>query len=132
MLIAWVASIPVALHAETGTIASAGFLALGAAWIATTAVSVVLILRRRLALHRSWMIRSYALTASAITLRIYLGLGAALAIPFVGSRPAIAWLCWVSTYCSPRLSCCTATGNKRQQPDSQRDLAHSPKLKQTV
>lgn len=41
------------------------------------------------------MIRSFALTASAITLRIYLGLGTALQIPFEDSYPAIAWLCWV-------------------------------------
>ncbi len=95
VLIAWSASIPVALHAETGKVASIGFLALGALWIATTAIAVALILRRRIALHRRWMIRSYALTTAAITLRIYLGLSGVLDIPFVEAYPVIAWLCWV-------------------------------------
>ncbi|MGX5801192.1 DUF2306 domain-containing protein [Bradyrhizobium sp. Arg314] len=95
VLIAWLASIPVALHAETGTVASVGFLALGVVWVATTAVGVFLILRRRTALHRRWMIRSYALTAAAITLRIYLGLAGAMNMPFIEAYPVIAWLCWV-------------------------------------
>ena len=95
VLIAWMASIPIALHAETGTVASIGFLALGVAWVAATAVAVVFILRRRIAQHRRWMIRSYALTAAAITLRVYLGLSGALDIPFAEAYPAIAWLCWV-------------------------------------
>jgi hypothetical protein len=41
------------------------------------------------------MIRSYALTAAAITLRMYLPLSFALKIPFEIGYPAIAWLCWV-------------------------------------
>ncbi|WP_296736440.1 DUF2306 domain-containing protein [Mesorhizobium sp.] len=95
VLTAWVASIPIALHAETGKVAAIGFLALGGFWVVTTAVAVSFILRRRVAQHRRWMIRSYALTAAAITLRIYLGLSGALGISFAEAYPAIAWLCWV-------------------------------------
>lgn len=95
VLVGWAASVPIALNAQTGLAASAGFLGLGAAWFGTTAVAVWLILRGEIARHRRWMIRSYFLTASAITLRIYLGTGAALQIPFGDSYPAIAWLCWV-------------------------------------
>ncbi|MCR0985017.1 DUF2306 domain-containing protein [Roseomonas populi] len=95
VLVAWLSSIPIALHAETGAVASAGFLALGAAWIATTAVAVERAMQRDIAAHRRWMVRSYALTAAAITLRIYLGAGIALGIPLTVVYPAIAWLCWV-------------------------------------
>jgi hypothetical protein len=41
------------------------------------------------------MIRSYALTAAAITLRIYLPLSFAFHWPYSIAYPAIAWLCWI-------------------------------------
>lgn len=92
--IGWIASIPVALHAQTGLLASAGFLSLGLCWISATTIGLLTILRGRVADHRRWMIRSYALTAAAITLRIYLGTAATLHLPFNLAYPAIAWLCW--------------------------------------
>jgi uncharacterized membrane protein len=93
--VAWLSSIPLALHAYTGAFASAGFLTLGIFWIATTVAAVVAILRRKVSNHRRWMIRSYALTAAAITLRMYLGFAITLRIPMEVAYPAIAWLCWV-------------------------------------
>jgi len=45
--------------------------------------------------HRRWMIRSYALAAAAITLRIYLPLSVAFDWPFSIAYPAIVWLCWI-------------------------------------
>jgi hypothetical protein len=41
------------------------------------------------------MIRSFALTAAAITLRIYLPLVFVFHWPFSIAYPAIAWLCWI-------------------------------------
>jgi hypothetical protein len=41
------------------------------------------------------MIRSYALAAAAITLRIYLPLSFVFHVPFSTGYPAIAWLCWI-------------------------------------
>lgn len=41
------------------------------------------------------MLRSYALTSAAITLRLYLGAATAAKLPFADAYPAIAWLCWV-------------------------------------
>ena len=45
--------------------------------------------------HRRWMIRSYALTFAAVTLRIYLPLSLAFGLPFGPAYQTIAWLCWV-------------------------------------
>lgn len=95
VLLGWLASIPVGLHALTGAAASAGFLTLGGAWIAATAVAVGQVLRGDIAAHRRWMARSYALTAAAITLRIYLAIALILKLPVAIAYPAIAWLCWV-------------------------------------
>jgi hypothetical protein len=60
----WCASLGIAPHAQTGWTASAGFLALGAAWIVATGLAVRFILRGHAIRHRRWMIRSYALRNS--------------------------------------------------------------------
>ncbi len=95
VLLGWCASLWIAPHAQTGWIASAGFLALGAAWIVTTGLAVRFILRGDAIRHRRWMIRSFALTAAAITLRMYLPVIFVFHWPFSIGYPAIAWLCWV-------------------------------------
>lgn len=95
VLLGWCASLWIAPHSQTGWVASAGFLTLGAAWIVTTAFAVRAILRGDAIRHRRWMIRSYALTAAAITLRIYLPFVFVFHWPFAIGYPAIAWLCWI-------------------------------------
>jgi hypothetical protein len=55
-----------------GPIATAGFGALGVAWIITTSLGWRAAMRRRLVEHRRWMIRSWALTLAAVTLRLYM------------------------------------------------------------
>ncbi len=45
--------------------------------------------------HREWMIRSFALTFAAVTLRLYLPLAALLSIDFVDAYRALSFLCWV-------------------------------------
>jgi len=72
-----------------------GILALGAVWMVTTTLAIRFILRGDAIQHRRWMIRSYALTAAAITLRIYLPLIFVFHWPFAIGYPAIAWLCWI-------------------------------------
>jgi hypothetical protein len=70
VLLRWGASLWIAPHSQTEWVASAGFLALGAAWIVATGLAVRFIVRGDEVRHRRWMIRSYALTAAAITLRM--------------------------------------------------------------
>ena len=41
------------------------------------------------------MLRSYALTLAAVTLRVYLPLSQIYGIDFIAAYQAIAWLCWV-------------------------------------
>lgn len=81
---------------STGPVAGAGFGALGIAWMATTAIALRKVLTGRLAEHRHWMMRSFALTLSAVTLRLYLPVSTfILGIEFVLAYRAIAWLCWL-------------------------------------
>lgn len=89
------AALALAPHATTGGVAATGFALLGLAWLATTALAVIAIRQRRLAAHRDWMVRSYALTLAAVTLRIYLPASQFAGISFTIAYPVIAWLCWV-------------------------------------
>ena len=41
------------------------------------------------------MVRSFALTFAAVTLRLYLGVSGASGVPFAVAYPLIAWACWV-------------------------------------
>ncbi|MHB1326563.1 MAG: DUF2306 domain-containing protein [Gemmatimonadales bacterium] len=82
-------------YAQTGAVARIGFGLLGLLWLGFTFVALREILRRNLEAHRNWMIRSFALTLAAVTLRIYLPLGFTMGLSFEAIYPAIAWLCWV-------------------------------------
>ena len=91
----WLASLPLALHAHTGAAASAGFQTLGIAWLTCTLLGFLDARAGRIVEHRRWMIRSYALTTAAITLRLYVLGSDVLHIPLWRSYPYIAWLCWI-------------------------------------
>ncbi len=89
------AALVLATGLTTGPVAGAGFATLGLAWLATTGLAIREALARRIASHRRWMIRSFALTLSAVTLRLYLPLSGVLIIDFSTAYPAIAWACWL-------------------------------------
>jgi len=89
------AALVMAPHASTGAVAAFGFGALAVCWLGTTALAVVAIRQRRIADHRDWMLRSYALTLAAVTLRLYLPASQIAGMSFLVAYPAIAWLCWV-------------------------------------
>lgn len=91
----WLASLPLALHAHSGAAASAGFQVLGAGWVTCTLLGLINVRAGRLFEHRRWMIRSYALTTAAITLRLYIAVSDIVSIPLGQSYPYIAWLCWI-------------------------------------
>lgn len=95
IVLAWLSSLPLALPAETGAVASVGFLLLGLCWIVATLAGLRHALQRRWADHRRWMVRSFALTAAGITLRIQLGASSALGLDMDLAYPVIAWACWV-------------------------------------
>ncbi len=118
VLAGWLASIPVALHAETGPIASVGFLALGICWIVSTGLAVSCVLQGDVRRHRLWMIRSYALTAAAITLRLYLGIVIAAHISFAPAYAVIAWLCWIPNLAAVEIAFWRSTHVLRQSLDT--------------
>jgi uncharacterized membrane protein len=72
-----------------------GFGLLALAWFATTMTAYRAIRAGDRVRHSQWMVRSFALTLAAVTLRLYLPTSAALGIPFDIAYPGVAWLCWV-------------------------------------
>ncbi|WP_349039786.1 DUF2306 domain-containing protein [Agrobacterium sp. SORGH_AS 787] len=79
----------------SGLAAGAGFTALSLAWLTSTGLAVREVLAGRVVAHRRWMIRSFALTLSAITLRIYVPLADVFDVDFLTAYRTIAWACWV-------------------------------------
>lgn len=65
------ASLVMAFYANGGLTSRLAFVTLAVLWLGTTAIGWRMALRRNWAAHRDWMIRSYALTLSAITLRAW-------------------------------------------------------------
>ncbi len=94
-LLAGATGIVLALGASTGIVSTAGFGLLAIAWLYTTSMGWRLAMQRDFVAHRRWMIRSFALTFAAVTLRLYLPIAATLPFPFEDSYRAISFLCWV-------------------------------------
>ncbi|MBE0577825.1 DUF2306 domain-containing protein [Devosia sp.] len=87
--------LPLAWGATAGPIATAGFGILAILWLWTTMVAWRLAVDGRFAEHRRWMIRSIALTAAGVMLRVYLGIMLTLPVEFYEGYRVIAFLCWV-------------------------------------
>jgi uncharacterized membrane protein len=85
----------IALHAFGGPIAQSGFALLALAWLYTGFEAYRAIRHGDVATHRQWMVRNWALTLAAVTLRIYLPVGMVPGVDFEAAYRAIAWLCWV-------------------------------------
>lgn len=89
------AGLMLAITSTGGPGARWGFAMLAIAWLGTTINGYRLIRQREVTAHREWMIRSYALTLAAVTLRFYLPLALFMEWPLSVAYPVIAWLCWV-------------------------------------
>lgn len=77
-----------------GPVAGSGFavlalLSAGFTWLGWRSA-----VERRFDAHRLWRLRSYAMTAAAITLRLMIPASAWLGLDFVESYQVIAWLSW--------------------------------------
>jgi hypothetical protein len=83
-------------YANGGLYARISFVTLSLLWIGFTAWAYIKVLRRDIEAHKAYMVRSYALTLSAVTLRSY-----AFILPLfvhMNGRDEyimIAWLSWI-------------------------------------
>jgi len=94
-LISGVAAYPVALGTIAGPIASARFALIATVWLGTTLVAWRAVRQRRYAAHRRWMIRSFTLALSAVTLRIALLVPMQLQLDFMPVYRVTSWASWI-------------------------------------
>jgi uncharacterized membrane protein len=98
-----------------GTVARAGFAALALCWLYSGARAYLAIRRGAIQKHRKWMVRNFALTFAAVTLRIYLPLSNVVGIDFDVAYPVIAWIAWVPNLLVAEWVFNTAKGNAQRR-----------------
>jgi uncharacterized membrane protein len=103
-----------AFHAFGGLPARLGFGVLAVLWLYTGYRAYRAIRARDITSHRRWMVRNFALTFAAVTLRLYLPSAMASGIAFELAYPVIAWLCWV-----PNLLATEVLFNTRRKSDQE-------------
>lgn len=94
-LVGAAAGFVLAFGTSAGPVAGLGFGGLAVVWTATTALGWRYARTRRFDLHCRWMIRSWALTLSAVTLRLYIPLFALADVPEEPAYRIIAFLAWI-------------------------------------
>ena len=95
VLIGGIAGMYMAYFAWGGPVARVGFALLAAAWLHTGLRAYEAARARDFVAHRRWMVRNFALTFAAVTLRLYMPASMVAGIDAAIAYPAIAWLCWV-------------------------------------
>ena len=95
ILVGGLSGLVIALGAKGGFVVSLGFGILSVLWIGTTANAVRLAMAGQIAQHRRWMIRSFALTFAAVTLRLYLLGFMAAGFEYTEASLYLAWFCWI-------------------------------------
>jgi len=90
VLIGGCGSLVLAPRADGGLVAKLGFGMLAAAWLFSALQAYLAVLRKDIASHRAWMMRNFSLTFAAVTLRIYLGMFAALDVAFDDAYQSVA------------------------------------------
>lgn len=101
-----VAGLFVAFNAFGDPIARTGFACLAAAWLFTGFKAYQAIRIGNVGFYRRWMVRNFALTFAAVTLRFWLPGLVVAGVSMEIAYPVIAWLSWVPI-CSSR-SCSSA------------------------
>jgi uncharacterized membrane protein len=78
-----------------GPLAHLGFTAMAVLVLSASALAYVSIIRGRIAAHRMWMIRSYAMIFSAVSFRLWLGMLGLTGLPFDQGYAVGSWAAWL-------------------------------------
>jgi uncharacterized membrane protein len=95
VIVGSVAGFILALSSFGGLVTHFGFGLMAICWLGTTMNAYRHIRIGNVLAHRAWMLRSYALTLAAVTLRLYLPVSLANGIEFESAYQLVSWLSWV-------------------------------------
>jgi Predicted membrane protein (DUF2306) len=96
VVIGGLGALALAPRAQGGWASGSGFLLLALLWLGFTVAGVACAVRGDYVRHRAWLCRSVALTTSAVTLRLMLGVGlGVLHLPFLKVYITAAWASWL-------------------------------------
>jgi uncharacterized membrane protein len=96
LLITGPAGLIMGFYANGGTVSRIAFVLLAVLWIFFTAMALVKAKQKKFKAHRNFMIRSYALTLSALTLRAWkYGITNTMHVPPMDVYRIVAWVGWV-------------------------------------
>ena len=95
ILVGGIGAIGISLNAIGGTWAQIGFSGLGISWFVTTGSAIYFAMNKRFDEHRIWMLRSYALTFAAVTLRLQLVGFEIAGMPYEQSSVWLSYTCWI-------------------------------------
>lgn len=96
LLITGPAGLIMGFYANGGVFSRIAFVSLALLWIFFTAMALIKARQKNFKAHRNYMMRSYALTLSAITLRAWkYGITNTITLPPMDVYRVVAWLGWV-------------------------------------
>ena len=87
----------IAYHATGGIIAKLGFAGMSTAWFLTTIIAYRAIRNKDIKKHERWMIRSYAVTFTGVTFRLWMPfLIIGFNLEFIEAYPIDSWVSWIA------------------------------------
>ena len=116
LLITGPAGLLMGIYANGGLPSKISFVTLAILWMTFTAIALMKAKKGDFASHRNFMIRSYALTLSAVTLRAWKwSITNAVELPPMDVYRAVAWLGWVPNLIAAELLIWRYYVQKRRQ-----------------
>ncbi len=106
------AGLLMAFYANGGFWTKLGFVILGVGWLVFTYLAYHHIRNKNLVQHRNFMIRSYAFTLSALTLRGWMFVFSWFYMDYYLSYLIVAWLSWSANLLVAEIIILTKKGNK--------------------
>ena len=86
-----------AYYATGGRIAKTGFTGMSIAWFICTYIAYKAVRNKNIQKHERWMIRSYAITFTGVTFRLWMPfLVIAFQLDFLEAYPIDAWVSWIA------------------------------------
>ncbi len=95
VLVAGLAGLWLSTIAYGGWINRIGFASMAVFWLVSGGVALQRIRNGNVAAHREWMIRNYAATFAAVTLRLWLIVLLSSGVEFPTAYATVAWLSWI-------------------------------------